>query len=109
MKAERFVGTAIVQLFPFIGIDVIHHSGYIFLCQVVKAGPFSGDVSYNTDSRDPEEYDPYWFGSTVAFHNGYIYMVDEDEMNIDEIIFFFQCPLSSDPSAPKAGPSHPAV
>ena len=46
---------------------------------------FSGDVSYNTDSRDPEEYDPYWFGSTVAFHNGYIYMVDEDEMDIDEI------------------------
>ena len=43
MEAERFVGTAIVQLFPFIGIDVIHHPGYIFLCQVVKAGPFRQD------------------------------------------------------------------
>ena len=40
MKAERFVGTAIVQLFPFIGIDVIHHPSHIFLCQVVKAGSF---------------------------------------------------------------------
>ena len=42
-------------------------------------------VSYNTESRNPEEYDPYWFGSTFALHNGYIYMVDEDDMNIDEI------------------------
>ena len=46
---------------------------------------FTGDVSYNTESRNPEEYDPYWFRSTVALHNGYIYMVDEDDMNIDEI------------------------
>ena len=46
---------------------------------------FTGEVAYNTDSRDPETEDPYWFGSTVAFYNGFIYMVDEDEMNIDEI------------------------
>ena len=39
MKAERFVWTAIVQLFSFIGIDVVHHSGHILLCQVVKAAP----------------------------------------------------------------------
>ena len=46
---------------------------------------FTGEVAYNTDSRDPETDDPYWFGSSVAFYYGFIYMVDEDEMNIDEI------------------------
>ena len=46
MKAERFVWAAIVQLFSFIGVDVIHHSGYICLFQVVKAAPFR---KYSTD------------------------------------------------------------
>ena len=30
---------AIVQLFSFIGIDVVHHSGHILLCQVIKTAP----------------------------------------------------------------------
>ena len=41
MKAERFVWTAIVQLLPFVGIDMIHHPGHISLCQVVETGSFS--------------------------------------------------------------------
>lgn len=46
---------------------------------------FRGDVSYNTDSRDPDEHEPYWDGATVAFHDGYIYMVDEYDVQIEEI------------------------
>ncbi len=40
METERFVGIAIVQFLPFVGIDVIYHPGYGFLRQVVKAASF---------------------------------------------------------------------
>ena len=43
MKAERFVRTAIVQLFPFVGIDVVHHPVDVCLGQVIKACPFGQD------------------------------------------------------------------
>ena len=35
VKAERFVWATVVQLFPFVGIDVIHHFGHILLSQFV--------------------------------------------------------------------------
>lgn len=44
-----------------------------------------GDLEYDTSSRDPEECDPYWFGSTILFQDGFIYFVDEDEMKVDQI------------------------
>ncbi len=40
IKAERFVWTAIVQLFTFIGIDVVHHSEDIFLCKIIHTDSF---------------------------------------------------------------------
>lgn len=43
MEAERFVGTAIVQLFPFVGIDMVHHPVDVVLCQVIKAASFRKD------------------------------------------------------------------
>lgn len=43
MEAERFAGTAIVQLFTFVGIDVVHHPGYVGLCQAVKTCSFGKD------------------------------------------------------------------
>lgn len=46
---------------------------------------FWGDLEYDTSSRDPEEYDPYWFGSSVILHDGYVYFVDEDDMTVDKI------------------------
>ena len=46
---------------------------------------FEGDVSYNTDSRDPELYDPYWYGSTMICQDGYIYFVDDDDMKVEDI------------------------
>ena len=46
---------------------------------------FWGDVEYDTSSRDPEVYSPYWYGSTVIMENGFIYFVDDEDMTVDEI------------------------
>ena len=46
---------------------------------------FSGDVSYSTSSRNPEEFDPYWFGATFKKENEYLYLIDEEDMDINEI------------------------
>lgn len=46
---------------------------------------FSGDVSYDTSSRNPEEVDPYWYGSTMILEDGFIYFVDEDDMKVENI------------------------
>ena len=46
---------------------------------------FEGDVSYSISSRNPEEFDPYWFGSTLLKENGYYYLIDETDMSVDEI------------------------
>lgn len=46
---------------------------------------FSGDLEYDTSSRDSEECDPYWYGSTVILHNGFVYFVDEEDMTVDKI------------------------
>ena len=46
---------------------------------------FWGDVSYCTESRNPELYDPYWFGSTIILQDGFIYFVDDDDMTVDKI------------------------
>lgn len=46
---------------------------------------FWGDLEYDTSSRDPKEYDPYWYGSTVILQDGYVYFVDEDDMTVDKI------------------------
>lgn len=46
---------------------------------------FWGDVEYDTSSRDPELYDPYWYGSTILIENGFIYLVDDEDMTVDKI------------------------
>lgn len=46
---------------------------------------FWGDVEYDTESRNPEWNDPYWYGSTIILQDGFIYFVDEDDMTVDEI------------------------
>ena len=46
---------------------------------------FEGNVSYSTESRDPEEYDPYWFDSTLIMSNGYFILVDEGNMTEEKI------------------------
>lgn len=46
---------------------------------------FWGDLEYNTESRNPEFEDPYWFDSTLIMQNGFIYLVDGEDMTVDEI------------------------
>lgn len=46
---------------------------------------FSGEVSYDVSSRDPDSYDPYWFGSTVILHDGFVYILDDDDATLDNI------------------------
>ncbi len=46
---------------------------------------FWGDLEYDTSSRDPEKYDPYWFGATVILQDGFVYFVDEEDMAVEDI------------------------
>lgn len=46
---------------------------------------FEGNVSYSTESRNPEEYDPYWGGSTLIMSNGYFILVDDENMTEKKI------------------------
>ena len=40
IEAERFVWATIVQLFSFVGVNMVHHPGDVFLIQVIEACPF---------------------------------------------------------------------
>ncbi len=46
---------------------------------------FWGDVEYDTSSRNPEEADPYWYGSTIIMQDGFVYFVDEENMTVNKI------------------------
>ena len=46
---------------------------------------FWGDLEYDTSSRNPENYDPYWLGSTVIIKDGFVYFVDEEDMTVEQI------------------------
>lgn len=46
---------------------------------------FWGDLEYDTSSRNPYEYDPYWLGSTIILQDGFVYFVDDDDMTVDKI------------------------
>lgn len=46
---------------------------------------FEGDIAYDVTSRDPEMYDPYWFGSTVLLQNGFVYLIDDENATVEGI------------------------
>ncbi len=46
---------------------------------------FEGDVSYDTSGRDSGKWDPYWFGSTVTMENGFVYLMDEEDVLVQDI------------------------
>lgn len=46
---------------------------------------FEGDVTYDTECRDPVKHDPNWYGSTMIRQDGYIYFVDEYDMTVEDI------------------------
>ena len=43
------------------------------------------DPYYDISSRDPDECDPYWYGSTVIIWDDFVYFVDEEDMTVDQI------------------------
>lgn len=46
---------------------------------------FEGNVSYSTESRNPEEYDPCWSDSTLIMRNDYFILVDDENMTEEKI------------------------
>ena len=46
---------------------------------------FESDISYDTSSRDPEKGDPYWFGSTVTINNGFVYLIDDEDVSVNDL------------------------
>lgn len=46
---------------------------------------FWGDLEYDTSSKNQDNCDPYWYGSSVILHDGFVYFVDEYDMQVDEI------------------------
>lgn len=47
---------------------------------------FWGDLEYDMTSRDPDlSDDPYWFDCTLIFQDGFVYLIDEEEMTVDKI------------------------
>lgn len=45
----------------------------------------SGEVSYDVSGREPEKGDPYWMGSTVAIEDGFVYLIDDEDISVSEI------------------------
>lgn len=46
---------------------------------------FEGDIEYDVSSRDPELYDPYWFGGTVIIQDGFIYLIDDEDATVEDV------------------------
>ena len=46
---------------------------------------FWGDLKYDTSTRDPQKWDPYWLDSTVLLHDGFVYLADDMKLTVEEI------------------------
>lgn len=46
---------------------------------------FEGEAAYSVASRDPEEDDPTWYCSSLLIHDGFFYLVDEENMKAEDI------------------------
>lgn len=46
---------------------------------------FEGEVAYSVESRDPEEDDPTWYCSSLLMHDGFFYLVDEENVKVEDI------------------------
>jgi hypothetical protein len=48
---------------------------------------FAGDVSYDIEGRNPKYCDPYWFDGSVFFQDGFVWLVDDENIeSLDEPI-----------------------
>ena len=46
---------------------------------------FKDEVSYCTESRNPETSDPYWFGSTILFDGEFKILIDDEDLTLEDI------------------------
>lgn len=46
---------------------------------------FRGDLQYDTSSKDPEFWDPYWSDATMILQDGFVYLADEENLTVEEI------------------------
>lgn len=46
---------------------------------------FTGNASCATQSRTDEDSDPFWFGATILKHEGFFYLVDDEDMKIETL------------------------
>lgn len=46
---------------------------------------FSENTAYDISSRDPEKNDPYWFGSTVIIQDEFVYLIDKENVTVEDI------------------------
>lgn len=46
---------------------------------------FWGDLEYDTSSRNRQDRDPYWYGSSIILQDGFVYFVDEDNITAKDI------------------------
>lgn len=46
---------------------------------------FEGEVSHDASGRDPEKGAPYWLGSTVTIEGGFVYLIDDEDVSVNDI------------------------
>ena len=46
---------------------------------------FTGDAAYDMSSRSDDAADPYWYDSTMLMENGFIYLVDAENVTAKDI------------------------
>ena len=44
-----------------------------------------GELEYSTNSRNPDEFDSYWFGSTIVIKDDFIYFIDDENVKPEDI------------------------
>lgn len=46
---------------------------------------FEGEVAYDTSCRDSGKYDPYWSSSTVTVEDGFVYLIDDENVSVSDL------------------------
>ena len=46
---------------------------------------FWDDLEYDSSSRAPQYSDPYWFDCTLLLQDGFVYLIDEENVTVDMI------------------------
>ncbi|MBQ8496987.1 MAG: hypothetical protein IJ489_05975 [Clostridia bacterium] len=46
---------------------------------------FRGEISYHTEPRKEQFADPYWYTSSIILSDGFVYLVDDDNVSPEEL------------------------